>query len=157
MNSTIFFNFNKNPLSRFRESRHFVCWCPYSRGFGSQMAVRLSALRAGRPLPPRKFPGTHFCYRLSRPQDHSAAGRIRPIEKSNDLIRNRTGDLPKRIVLKPNKNKARPTVQTLARRTYIHTYIHTALQRAFHRIRGAEKVLSSSKLGEKVKPADLHL
>jgi hypothetical protein len=28
---------------------------------GSQMAVRLSAPRAGRPLPPRKIPGTHFC------------------------------------------------------------------------------------------------
>jgi hypothetical protein len=28
---------------------------------GSQMAVRLSALRAGRFLPPRKIPGTHFC------------------------------------------------------------------------------------------------
>jgi hypothetical protein len=28
---------------------------------GSQMAVRLSALRAGRPLPTRKIPGTHFC------------------------------------------------------------------------------------------------
>jgi hypothetical protein len=26
---------------------------------------------------PRKFPGTHFCWRLSRPQGHSAAGRIR--------------------------------------------------------------------------------
>jgi hypothetical protein len=58
------------------------------------MAVRLSALRAGSPLPPRKIPGTHFCQRLSRPQGHnSAAGRIRSIEKSNDLIGNRTGDL----------------------------------------------------------------
>jgi hypothetical protein len=29
---------------------------------GSQMAVRLSALRAGRlPFNPRKIPGTHFC------------------------------------------------------------------------------------------------
>jgi hypothetical protein len=28
---------------------------------GSLMAVRLSALRAGRSLPPRKIPGTHFC------------------------------------------------------------------------------------------------
>jgi hypothetical protein len=28
---------------------------------GSQMAVRLSALRAGSPLPPRNIPGTHFC------------------------------------------------------------------------------------------------
>jgi hypothetical protein len=27
---------------------------------GSQMAMRLSALRAGRPLPPRKIPGTDF-------------------------------------------------------------------------------------------------
>jgi hypothetical protein len=29
------------------------------------MAVRLSALRAGRPLTPRKIPGTHLCWRLS--------------------------------------------------------------------------------------------
>jgi hypothetical protein len=28
---------------------------------GSHMAVRLSALCAGRPLPPRKIPGTHLC------------------------------------------------------------------------------------------------
>jgi hypothetical protein len=57
------------------------------------MAVRLSALRAGRPLPSRKIPGTHFCYRLSRLQCHSAAGRIRSIEKSSGLIGNRTRDL----------------------------------------------------------------
>jgi len=25
------------------------------------------------PLPPRNIPGTHFCYRLSQPQGHSAA------------------------------------------------------------------------------------
>jgi hypothetical protein len=58
------------------------------------MAVMLSALIAGRPLLPRKLPGTHFCQRLSRPQDHSAAGRIRSIEKSNYLIGNRARDLP---------------------------------------------------------------
>jgi hypothetical protein len=34
---------------------------PHVLTIGSQMAVRLSALRAGRPLPPRKIPGTHFC------------------------------------------------------------------------------------------------
>jgi len=28
------------------------------------------------PLPPGNIPGTHFCWRLSRPQGHSAAGRI---------------------------------------------------------------------------------
>jgi hypothetical protein len=60
----------------------------------SQMAVKLSALRAGRSLPPRRIPGTHFCQRLCPPQGHSAAGRIRSIEESNDLIGNRTRDLP---------------------------------------------------------------
>jgi hypothetical protein len=52
---------------------------------GSQMAVRLSALRADRPLLPRIIPGTHFCQRLSRPQGHRAVGRIKSIEKSKDL------------------------------------------------------------------------
>jgi hypothetical protein len=61
---------------------------------GSEMAVRLSDLRAGRRLSPTKIPGTYFSYRLSRPQGHSAAGRIRLIEKSNYLIGNRTRDLP---------------------------------------------------------------
>jgi hypothetical protein len=42
----------------------------------------------------RNIPGTYFCYRLSRPQGHSAAGRIRSIKKANGLIRNRTRDLP---------------------------------------------------------------
>ena len=28
------------------------------------------------PLPPGNAPGTHFCYRLSRPQGHSAIGGI---------------------------------------------------------------------------------
>jgi hypothetical protein len=50
------------------------------------MAVS-SALLAGRPLLPRKIPGTHFSQRLNLPQDHSAAGRITSIEKSDDLHR----------------------------------------------------------------------
>jgi hypothetical protein len=58
------------------------------------MAARLSALRAGRPLPPKKIPDTHFCYSLCRSHGNSATGRIRSIEKSNDLIGNRTGGLP---------------------------------------------------------------
>jgi hypothetical protein len=52
------------------------------------MAVRLSALRAGLPLPSRKIPGTHFCQRLSRPP-----GRLEglgQIEKSNYRIENLT-------------------------------------------------------------------
>jgi hypothetical protein len=51
------------------------------------MTVRLSALGAGRPLPPGRF------LVLSRTHCHSAAGRIRSIEKSNDLMVNRTRDL----------------------------------------------------------------
>jgi hypothetical protein len=30
---------------------------------------------------PRKIPGTHFCWRLTQPQGHSATGRIMQIEK----------------------------------------------------------------------------
>jgi hypothetical protein len=36
----------------------------------------------------RKIPGTHFCQRLGRPQGHSAADRIKPIEKFSDLTGN---------------------------------------------------------------------
>jgi len=38
------------------------------------------------PLPPGNIPGTHFCWRLSRPQGHSAAGRIRSMKISKDTI-----------------------------------------------------------------------
>jgi hypothetical protein len=50
------------------------------------MAAKLSALQVGLSLPLRNIPRTHLCQRLSRPEGHSAAGRIRSIEKSNDLI-----------------------------------------------------------------------
>jgi hypothetical protein len=56
------------------------------------MVVRLSTLRAGRPLPLRKAPGTHFCQRLSRPQRYSAAEGL-STENSNNFIGNRTRDL----------------------------------------------------------------
>ena len=56
--------------------------------------VMLSALRTGRLYPPGNIPGTHFCYRLSRPQGHSAARRITSMKNSNDTIGNRTRDLP---------------------------------------------------------------
>jgi hypothetical protein len=53
-----------------------------------RMAVRSSALRAGRPLPPRRF------LVLISVRGCSAAGRIRPTEKSISLIGNRTRYLP---------------------------------------------------------------
>jgi hypothetical protein len=50
----------------------------------SQMVVRLSALPAGRPLPSARFLVlTRISVkRLSQPQGHIAAGRIRSIEKN---------------------------------------------------------------------------
>jgi len=38
------------------------------------------------PLPPGNAPGTHFCQRLSRPQGHSAIGRIMSMKNSNETI-----------------------------------------------------------------------
>jgi hypothetical protein len=57
------------------------------------MALRLPASRAGRPLPPGRL-GIDFCYGLSLPQGHSAAGKIRSTEKSNDFNGNWTRDHP---------------------------------------------------------------
>ena len=45
-------------------------------------------------LPPGNTPSTHFCYRLSRPQGHSAIGWIISMKNSNDTIWKRTSDLP---------------------------------------------------------------
>jgi hypothetical protein len=45
-------------------------------------------------LPTRNTPGTHFCQRLSRPQGHSATGRIMSLKNSIDTIGNQTRDLP---------------------------------------------------------------
>jgi hypothetical protein len=40
------------------------------------------------------LPFTHFCYRLSYPQGHGAAGGIMSMKNSNDTIGNRTRELP---------------------------------------------------------------
>ena len=70
-------------------------------GWDSQISVQ-SALEVGEavipthwpPLPPANIPGTHFCWRLSQPQGHSAAGRIMSMKISSDTIGNRIRDLP---------------------------------------------------------------
>ena len=46
------------------------------------------------PLPLGNILCTYFCYRLSRPQRHSAARRIMSMKNSNDTIGNGTRDLP---------------------------------------------------------------
>jgi hypothetical protein len=45
--------------------------------------VSLSALGTGRLYHPGNIPGTHFCYRLSQPQGHSAARTIMSMKHSN--------------------------------------------------------------------------
>jgi hypothetical protein len=67
-------------LPEFSDNRHMnVVW--------------LSVLRTGRLYSPEKIPGTHFCYRLSPPQGHSATGRIKSTNNFNDPNGNRTRDL----------------------------------------------------------------
>lgn len=69
------------------------------RGRGSQIS-RQSAYECGkfispyhRPsLPPRNIPGTQFCYRLNRPHNQSAAGKIMSIKIYNDTVGNRNRD-----------------------------------------------------------------
>jgi hypothetical protein len=59
--------------------------------------VRLWALRTGCIYPPPlpgNNPGTHFSYRLSQTQGHSAAGRIMSMKNCNETIGNQTRDLP---------------------------------------------------------------
>jgi len=59
----------------------------------AQDGGKVASLMHRPPLPPRNIPGTHFCYRLSRTQGHSATGRIISLKNSNDTIGNRTRDL----------------------------------------------------------------
>ena len=56
--------------------------------------VRLSAQSTDCLNAPGNISLTHFCWRLSRPQSHSAALRIKSIKNSNNAIGNRTRDLP---------------------------------------------------------------
>jgi hypothetical protein len=72
-------------------------WDVEAPTFSSQSAHRWRwgySLARRPPFTPTKIPGTHFCQRLSRPQGHIAAGRVKSTEKSNGLIVNRTRDLP---------------------------------------------------------------
>jgi hypothetical protein len=54
----------------------------------------LLVLSTGHHYRPRNIPDAHFCQRLSRPQGHSVAGRIKSMKNSNDSIVNHNRDLP---------------------------------------------------------------
>jgi hypothetical protein len=58
----------------------------------AQDGGKVVSLTSRQPLTPGNTPGTHFCQRLSRPQDHSATERIMSLK--NFKFRNRTRDLP---------------------------------------------------------------
>jgi hypothetical protein len=60
----------------------------------AQDGGKVVSLKHRPPLPPGNVPGTHFYSRRSRPQGHSAIGRVMSMKNSNDTIWNRTSDLP---------------------------------------------------------------
>jgi hypothetical protein len=82
---------------------------------GSQIAVKLPALRAGRPLPPGRFLVFISVTAWVDRQGDIAAGRIRPIEKIH-LIVTQTRYLP-----------ACSTVPQPATLPRTHIYIHTRI------------------------------
>jgi hypothetical protein len=97
----------------------------YVTPVGVKWHVReVASLTRRPPFTPRKIPGIHFCYWQSRPQGHSVAGRIRSIEKSNDLIGNRTRDLLAcSIVPQPTTRCHQPVL--------INKSVHTQLRRSY--------------------------
>ena len=56
----------------------------------AQEGGRVVSLTHRPHLPPGNSPGTHFFQRLSRPQGHSAIGRIMSMKNSKDTIWDRT-------------------------------------------------------------------
>jgi hypothetical protein len=69
--------FQEVKAPRFQDTRHMKVVIPTHR----------------LPLLPWNIRGTHFCYRLSRSQGHSATGRITSMKNSKDTLENRRGDL----------------------------------------------------------------
>ena len=99
--------FQEVKAPRFQDNRHMK-------------VVRLSALRTGCLYPPGSIPGTRFCQRLSRPQGHSAAGRIMSMKNSNDTIGNRTRDLPTYSAL-PEPTALRRAIYVLLNKLMVTT------------------------------------
>jgi hypothetical protein len=94
---------SKVKLSRHRPGQ--VLGVPGGSGsrISRQLAHKVVSPTHRPSLPQESIPGTHFCYRLSRPQGHNATGRLKSLKNSSDSIGNRTRDLPAWSVLpQPN-------------------------------------------------------
>jgi hypothetical protein len=100
---------------------------------GSQMAVRLSALRARRPLPPGRFL-VLISARDYRPQGHNAAGSIRSIELIH-LIWTRTRDLPaSSVVPQPTTLPRTPSLSCIgAKAAILHLFLKNKFITGFTR------------------------
>ena len=59
----------------------------------AQDGGKVVSLKHRLPLAPENAPGTHFCYSLSRPQGHSAIGKVMLMKNSKDTSWDRTSDL----------------------------------------------------------------
>jgi hypothetical protein len=64
---------------RFPESRHV-------KVEGGKLVLLVSTIHRP-PLPPGNIPDSHFCYRLSRNQSHSAVRKIMSMKNFNDNIK----------------------------------------------------------------------
>jgi hypothetical protein len=74
------------------------------------MTARLSALRTGRPLPPGRFLILISVRDRVDPKAHSATRRIRWIENFNDLIGNRSSELPVSSIVPPTNTLPRASI-----------------------------------------------
>ena len=75
------------------------CWTSIlNLTFGTIRTAELSAVRAGRTLPPRKFLGIHFYYRVDR-RVLNADRRLCHLKISKDPTGNQTRDLPSCAVI----------------------------------------------------------
>jgi hypothetical protein len=94
----------------------------------NRLSRKCETLDVSQPYGPPQ-PVTHFCHRLSRPQEHSAAGRVRKTEKSNGLIGNGIHDLPPCNTVLPRK-RSRRTKQTEQLRALLHRRLGPEANRA---------------------------
>jgi hypothetical protein len=83
----------------------------------------------GHLFPSVIIPGIHFYLRLNRQQGHNAAGRIMSMKNTNDIIGNRTRNLP------VCNAAPQPTAPRVPKPWYLFTKIHDVIsQKTFNLI-----------------------